>query len=71
MKVYELNRDQLDELREVLFWDWSNAALPITKELYSEVWNNTDFPGDLPDEIIYFNYDGIEFAEDDFSSSRA
>ena len=73
MTVYELTRDQLDELKESLFWQLldtddeqpfaiSDSFLQkITPDLL-----NADFPDEIPDNIIYQVYAGIDFVNDDF-----
>lgn len=73
MNVKELTRDQLDELKESLFYQILNnddeipafcvidSALPYTPE------NLPDYPHQIPDDTIFFVYDGISFVNDDFS----
>lgn len=51
MKVRELNERQLEFLK----WDY----------FYSND-NDYDCVLDVPNEVIYDNYDGIDFVEDDF-----
>lgn len=64
MTVKELNQDQLEELKQNYFYsdDYNEkittaAGLPVL------------FSGDIPNEIIYKVYSGIEFVNDDFFSS--
>ena len=60
MTVYELTRDQLNELKSAYFWseDYKNvdnsAGLPCL------------FPLDIPDAVIYNMYNGYDFVPDDF-----
>ena len=65
MKVTELNRDQLDELKWHYYYDddyddkiVGENGLPIL------------FAGDIPDKIIFAVYAGIDFVEDDFSCGK-
>ena len=50
MTVRELSKDELDELRDV--WWLENGR-------YYE-------PEDVPNEVLYDKYDGIDFVPDDF-----
>lgn len=68
MTVYELSREQLNELKENYFW--SDDYIPCC---YKH-WNTGDyvpvlFPHDIPDDIIFNIYDGITFVNDDFCCS--
>ena len=65
MTVRELNQDQLDELKWAYYYDddydekiVGANGLPIL------------FAGDIPNEIIYAVYAGIDFVEEDFSSGK-
>ena len=65
MTVRELNRDQLDELKQAYYYsdDYDpkivgHNGLPIL------------FAGDIPDKIIFALYDGINFVPDDFWCSK-
>ena len=72
MDVRELSRDQLDELKESLFWEICNltdtekalAAIdplaPYTQETLP------DYPHDIPDAMIFQVYAAISFVNDDF-----
>lgn len=51
MNVKELNQNQIEELRITYFYD---------------VPNNYNFFGDIPDEVIFNHFDGIDFVNDDF-----
>lgn len=57
MKVTELNRDQLDELRMQYNYD-KNDSTAIVDET------------DIPDSVLYEYYGGIEFTTDDFFSNN-
>lgn len=64
MTVYDLSPDQLDELKSAYFWSddtqetiYGGDGLPVL------------FPGDIPDDVIYREYDGTLFVNDDFACS--
>lgn len=64
MTVKQLNQDQLNELKQNYFYS----------DNYDEKITNADglpvlFSGDIPNEIIYKVYSGINFIKDDFFSS--
>lgn len=56
MNVTELSRDQLEELKETFFYE--NWDKPVTL--------NYTYPAEIPDEIIFEHYSGINFVNDDF-----
>ena len=72
MTVNELNRDQLDELKESLYYQIYymdseevafaviDSTLPYTQETLP------DYPHEIPDSIIFAVYAGISFVNDDF-----
>lgn len=62
MTVYELSRDQLDELKAHYFW--SEETLNIPK--FNAIGLPALFPGDIPDLVILKHYNGIDFVNDDF-----
>jgi len=62
MTVHELNRDQLDELKNNYFWGEETINIPK----YNSIGLPTLFPGDIPDSVIYDYYAGIDFVDDDF-----
>ena len=53
MDVRELNEEQLDELKWTYFYDM-------------ESWEY-EYPWDIPDDVIFNHYAGIDFVDDDFS----
>lgn len=61
--VYELSRDQLEELKSAYFWSEDTADIPKFNNLGLPAL----FPGDIPDSVIYDYYGGISFVDDDFS----
>jgi hypothetical protein len=73
MTVYDLTRDQLDELKESLFYQFLDdddeqpfAIIdPILKKIAPDLLN-ADFPDEIPDNVIFQVYDGINFVNDDF-----
>ncbi len=56
MHVTELNRDELDELKQTYASERNNNIS------YGELMDALD----IPDDVIFECYDGIEFTEDDF-----
>lgn len=62
MTVRELNRDQLDELKQA----YASTKKEPDGISYDELIEATS----IPDEEIFEQYDGIEFSEGDFSVQR-
>lgn len=67
MLVTELNREQLDELKQTYVTQLyecgeDEEVLGIS---YQELADATE----IPDEVIFNHYDGITFTEDDFFCS--
>lgn len=61
MSVYDLSREQLDELKAAYFWN------PDTQEtIYGGDGLPVLFPGDIPDDVIFREYDGSSVVPDDF-----
>lgn len=66
MTVRELNKAQLEELKNNLFWNLDGEQfVDLTDEEMSSVLNATH-PNEIPDELVFKNYDGIHFVEEDF-----
>ena len=65
MTVYELTREQLDELKNAYFWGEDTAHIPKFNALGLPAL----FPDDIPDSVILRHYSGIDFVPDDFSCS--
>ena len=61
MTVYELNRDQIDELKDAYFW--SDDTTEVLEQ------SNINHPWEIPNEVIYHEYEGICFVPDDFCCS--
>lgn len=59
MSVYELTEKQIDELK----WKYFYGDEFIENEI-----PNANFPSEIPNEVIFNAYDGIEFVSDDFCS---
>ena len=65
MTVYDLNSDQLNELKVALFYGCPETAYKPIEELkpeYADVWISND----LPDALVYEYFGGILFVEEDF-----
>lgn len=67
MTVRELTRSQLDELKNNLFWnlDGEQHYGDLTDEEKGLILN-ASHPNDISDELVFKNYDGIHFVEEDF-----
>lgn len=67
MTVHELTQDQLDELKDTVFWNFleSPTSDPVFDELTPELLA-ADFPNEIPNSVIFRVYDGIDFVNDDF-----
>lgn len=62
MTVYDLNRDQLNELKQSYSAQLEECGDGIS---YEELIKAED----IPDEVIFNHYDGIIFSDDDFFCS--
>ena len=66
MTVRELNQEQLDELKNNLYWNLDGEQYgDITDEEKKSILE-ASHPNDIPNELVLKNYDGITFVEDDF-----
>lgn len=66
MDVYELTRDQINELKSALFYGChENGNLDIYE---TENIENATTPGEISDEIVYSAFSGYTFTNDDFFS---
>ena len=61
MNVSELNKDQLEELRESYFYQ----LLEMDEDVLGEI----DFPQKIPISNVLNHYEGVYFVEEDFSCS--
>ena len=70
MTVYQLNRDQISELKGKLWFDDCNLHEDEFMEEYGEnspaEVADAFSPDDIPDETVYHFFDGIDFVVDDF-----
>lgn len=64
MTVRELNRDRLDDLKTQYVFD------QFAKNGKSPSWTDIMMANKIPDEIIFEEYDGIDFVEEDFFCSE-
>lgn len=73
MNVYELNDEQLSQLKWNLYYRDESIEIPLDILDQIEGYDYPDmFPDDIvpdmiPDDIVYELYDGIDFVEDDFA----
>lgn len=63
--VYDLSRDQFDELKSAYFW--SDDTPP--ENLVTAAGLPALFPKDIPDDVIATFYNDVSFVDDDFSSA--
>ena len=64
MRVTELNSDELYQLKQELYY--MEEILPnLTTERLAAI-KDTDIPDDIPDQIVYEMYEGVDFVKDDF-----
>lgn len=61
--VYELSRDQLDELKSNYFWGEDTLTIPK----FDSIGLPALFPSDIPNSVIFNYYKDISFVDDDFS----
>lgn len=61
--VYDLNRDQLDELKATYACQLAEIDDDVLS--YGEIVNAIN----IPDDVIFEHYDGISFVDDDFFCS--
>jgi hypothetical protein len=55
--VYDLTREELDELKDALFW---------SDETDEEILEGIDYSWQIPDEAVLRHFDGISFVDEDF-----
>lgn len=72
MNVYELTREQLTELKGNYLIDLANegsfAEVVGTDYDFPSWWDMANADEIVPDDVIYEQYGGVEFVEEDFSS---
>lgn len=73
MTVHELNRDQLDVLKNDLYYQFryntvvqSQLEDVLTERERAFLLHTNTCYWEIPDEMVVKVYDGIEFVEDDF-----
>ena len=52
--VYDLNREELNELKDSMFW---------ADDTDEEILNGINYYWEIPDEVIYNHYNGISFVD--------
>lgn len=55
--VRDLTREQIQELKEAYFWQ---------EETQDVLGDDITSPEQIPDDIIFYYYEGISFTDDDF-----
>jgi len=58
--VYDLTREELNELKDSYFW----SDDPDVQEILEE--SGIDYPWQIPDDVIFHNYEDFAFVEEDF-----
>ena len=56
--VYDLNREQINELKNCIFWQ----ALDEDEEILEGI----NYSWEIPDDVVFNHYSGICFTDDDF-----
>ena len=64
MNVYELNDEQLSQLKWNLYYGDESIEIPL--DIVDQI-ESYDYPDMIPDELVFQLYDGICFVEDDFA----
>ena len=57
MNVRQLERDYIDMLREEMYYGTDYSA---------PLWDNYMYATDIPIELVFERYDGIDFVDEDF-----
>ena len=68
MNVTELTRDQLEYLKEHLYYD-SDIVPELTPGQRKAI-DKAQIPEEIPNALVFEIFDGIDFVEDDFPTSR-
>lgn len=68
MKVTELSTDQLSELKSNLFYNYTDEPVEITWDAADRI-ESCQYYDDIPDELVFELYSGIDFVSDDFACS--
>lgn len=64
MNVYELNDEQLSQLKWNVYYGDESIEIPLDIVDQIESYN---YPDMIPDELVFQLYEGICFVEDDFA----
>ena len=64
MNVYELNDEQLSQLKWSLYYGDESIEIPL--DIVDQI-ESYDYPDMIPDELVFQLYEGICFVEDDFA----
>lgn len=66
MKVQELNRDQLIELKQQYLCDWYDSYPFDNGPSYQEL---AEADSTIPDDLVFDYFEGIDFVPEDFACS--
>ena len=66
MTVRTLNQEQLDELKNNLFCNLDGEQYGDITDEEKRLILEALHPNDIPNELVFKNYDGIHFVEEDF-----
>ena len=61
MTIYDLDRDQLNQLKQVYFYNDD----PEIQEILNDF--GIEYPEQIPDDIIFHEYEEVHFVNDDFA----
>lgn len=61
MTVHELSRDQLEELKNSMFWMEYDEDFPMPEEVEA-----AEVPEDIEDYVVFREYEDYDFSPDDF-----
>lgn len=64
MNVYELNDEQISQLKWNLYYGDESIEIPL--DIVDQI-ESYDYPDMIPDELVFQLYEGICFVEDDFA----
>lgn len=64
MNVYELDDEQLSQLKWNLYYGDESIEIPL--DIVDQI-ESYDYPDMIPNELVFQLYDGICFVEDDFA----
>lgn len=64
MNVYELNDEQLSQLKWNLYHGDESIEIPL--DIVDQI-ESYDYPDMIPNELVFQLYEGIDFVEDDFA----